>query len=436
MTGEASVQTLRSIARHLLVGTIMAAVLIIGVGGWAATTDISGAIIAPGTLVVDSNVKKVQHATGGIVSELLAHDGDRVKAGDVLVRIDATVPRANLAIISKRLDELIALESRLKAELDGRDSVIFPENLLNRLVEKDVARVVDAERKQFETRRSARGGQREQLRQRIAQFREEIGGNEARLGAKGEEIVLIQRELKGARDLWARNLMPISKLTALEREATRIKGEQGQLVAEIAQLKGKISEIELQMSQIDLNFSREVGDELRKIGAEIGEYVERRITREDELKRVQIRAPQDGVVYESTVHTVGGVISAGDVIMLIVPEDDNLTVEARVAPKDIDQLRLGQKAKLRFSAFNQRTTPEVTGLVNRISADTTTDKRTGHSYYTVRIAMNEKELAQLSTVAPVPGMPVEVFLQTGDRKVLSYLFKPLSDQIMRAFRES
>lgn len=436
MMAPATSATHRSIRRHLRAGTALVVFLAFGVGGWAATTDISGAVIAGGSLVVDSNVKKVQHPTGGIVGELLVRDGDRVKAGDIVVRLDETITRVNLAIVVKGLDEMTARKARLEAERDAKGSIPFPDDLLRRAGEPTVAHVIEGELKLFWIRLAARMGQKAQLRQRIEQLGEEIGGHKAQERAKAQEIVLVQRELTGARELWEKNLMPITKLTSLEREATRLEGERGQLMAAIAQAKGKISETELQIVQIDRDLSSEVGKELREIDAKIGEFLERKVAAEDQLKRIDIRAPQDGTVHQSTVHTVGGVIPAGgEAIMLIVPYADNLTVEAKVAPQDIDQVRIGQKAVLRFSAFSERTTPELNGVVSRMSADTTTDQRTGQSYYTIRIATPAEEIARLGEVKLVPGMPVEAFVQTGERKVLSYLVKPLHDQIARAFRE-
>ena len=436
MIRQPSVETRISIRRHLFAGTALIASLAVGLGGWAATTDIAGAVIALGTIVVDSNVKKVQHPTGGVVGELRVRDGSRVAAGDILLRLDETVTRANLAIVTKGLNELMARKARLEAERDGRLAIVFPSGLLNRSSNADVAHIIDGESKLFEIRQMARVGQRAQLRQRIEQLHEEIGGHGAQERAKSQEIGFIQRELKGAHELWEKNLMPISKLTLLEREATRLEGERGKLVSAIAQTKGKISEIELQIVQIDQDLSSEVGKDLRDIDAKIGEYLERQVAAEDQLKRVEIRAPQDGTVHASTVHTVGGVIpSGGEAIMLIVPETDKLLVEARVAPQDIDQVWLGQETILRFSAFSQRTTPEINGTVSRVSADVTTDQRTNQSYYTIRIAIAEGELTRLGSVKLVPGMPVETFVRTGERKVLSYLVKPLHDQIMRAFRD-
>ena len=425
----------RSIRRHLLIGLAIVALIAGGVGGWAATTEISGAVIASGSIVVDSNVKKVQHPTGGIVGEILAKNGSQVAAGDIVVRLDATILASNLAVVRKRLTEMMARKARLEAEREGVDKITFPDELLMQAVAPTVAHVLASERKLFTLRRTARIGQQSQLRQRVAQLDEETHGLTAQAKAKSKEIVLIQRELEGARGLWDKNLMPISKLTALEREATRVEGERARLTSSIARTKGRIAETNLQIIQIDRDLASEVAKELGEIDAKIGEFVERKVAAEDQLKRVDIRAPQAGTVHQSTAHTVGGVISAGEAIMLIVPKADNLTVEAKVAPQDIDQLRLGQTAMLRFSAFNQRTTPEISGKLSRISADVTTEERSGASYYTVRIAMAPDEVARLGAVTLVPGMPVEVFIKTGDRRVISYLVKPLSDQITRAFRE-
>ena len=435
MTGQWTSSPRRSIRRHQIAALIVVALLAGGVGTWAATTDISGAVIAPGVLVVDTYVKKVQHPTGGIVGEILVRNGDRVDAGDVVVRLDDTITRVNLAIITKGLTELAARKARLEAERDGADAIVVPDDLAARLSDEQVAHVVAGEARLFDLRQAARVGQKAQLRQRIVQLNQEITGLAAQADAKLEEIELVEQELKGARHLFEKNLYPITKMTNLRRAATRVRGEKGSLISAIARSKARIAETELEIIQIDRNLASEVAKELRQIDVSIGESSERKVVAEDQLKRINLRAPQAGIVHQSTVHTVGGVINAGEAIMLIVPKADNLTVEAKVAPQDIDQLGLGQTAMLRFSAFNQRTTPEIAGTVSRVSADITTDKLTGANYYTVRVAMTGKEISRLGDVVLQPGMPVEVFVKTGDRKVISYLVKPLSDQITRAFRE-
>jgi len=424
----------RSLRRHLLAGLTTLLVLGGGMGGWAATTEIASAVVAPGLVVVDSHVKKVQHPTGGVVGEIRVREGDRVKAGDVVVRLDETVTRANLAVITKGLDELGARRGRLEAERDGLERVKVRPELVARADEPEIKDLVNGEERLFQLRREARAGLKGQLKQRVEQLREQIGGQELQARAKGDEIRLIQEELKGVESLYAKNLVPLNRVTALKREETRLKGEQGQLISGVAQAKGKISETELQILQIDQDLRSEVAKELREIGAKSSELAEKRIAAEDQLRRIDIRSPLDGVVHQLAVHTVGGVISPADALMLIVPQADDMAIEVRVAPQDIDQIRIGQDAVLRLSAFNQRTTPEITGRVSRVAADLIQDQKTGVSYYTARVATSPEELARLDGLTLVPGMPVEAFIQTGERTALSYLAKPLSDQMSRAFK--
>ena len=340
-----------------------------------------------------------------------------------------------MAIVTKGLAELAARKGRLASERDGSDAIDFPAELTSRQGEPDIAQIVEGERKLFELRRSSRLGQKAQLRQQSGQLLEEIVGLTAQQDAKKREIVLINRELEGVRELFKKNLVQINRLTLLEREATRLDGEEAQLMAAVAQAKGKIAETELKIIQIDQDLSSEVAKEMREIDAKIGEFVERKLQAEDQLQRVDIRAPQNGTVFQLTVHTVGGVIAAGEPIMLIVPEADSLAVEARVNPQDIEQVQLDQKTVLRFPAFNTATTPEINGQVSRISADVSSDQRTGQSFYTIRISIHPAELARLGSAKLVPGMPVECFIQTGERTVISYFLKPLRDQLKRTFRE-
>jgi HlyD family secretion protein len=345
------------------------------------------------------------------------------------------VARSNLAAIVKSLAELTAREARLEAEREGNDKLEFPRELTSRMDDPDYAKPMAGERKLFELRIKARDGQQGQLRERIVQLQDEIRGLTEQTDAKEQEIKLIKRELEGVQELFRKNLIQITRLTALERDAARLEGERGRLIAQIASSRGKIAETELQVIQVEQNRQSEVGKEIAEVRAKIAELVEKRVTAEDQLRRIDIVAPQNGFVHQSTVHTVGGVINAGEAIMLIVPAADRLTVEAKVSPQDIDQVQVGQAAVLRFSSFSVRTTPEINGEVSRVSADTTQDQRTGVQYYTVRITVTPEELERLGQVKLVPGMPVEAFIQTGERTVLSYLVKPLSDQIMRAFRE-
>jgi HlyD family secretion protein len=425
----------RSIRLHLVIGLAVVIVLAGGLGGWASTAEISGALIAPGSIVVDSNVKKVQHPTGGVVGEVRARDGDVVRTGDILVRLDDTVTKAGLAIVTKNLNGLWARAARLEAEQQGAANITFPPMLLDHADDPDVKAVMASETKLFEVRSTGRIGQKAQLRERITQLNEEIAGLTAQEVAKSHEIDLVNKELVGVQQLYEQHLVQMSRLTTLQRDAARLAGERAQFIASRAQAKGKITETELQIIQVDKDLVSDVSKDLRETNDKVGEFVERKVTAEDQLRRIDIRAPQDGMVLQSTVHTVGGVISAGDAIMMIVPQTDNLSVEAKVNPQDIDQLQIGQKTLLRLSAFNQRTTPELNGVVSRVSPDTTTDQRTGQSYYTIRVSMAPEEIARLGDVKLIPGMPVEAFVQTGERTMLAYLVKPLHDQLMRAFRE-
>ena len=425
-----------SIQRHLAVVVGLSAALVVGVGGWATFTMISGAVIAPGQLVVESDVKKVQHPTGGVVGELRVRDGARVKAGDILIRLDETQTRASLDIVRKALDELAARRARGEAERDGAALVSFPADLLaRREADPAVAVLVEGESRLFAARVAGREGQKAQRRQRVVQLRQEIDGLTQQAAAKEREIALIGSELKGVRELYAKNLVPLSRVTALERDGARLEGERGQLVAGTASAKGKIAETELQIIQIDTDMRSEVGKDMAEIRGRWSEYVEKRVAAEDQLKRVDLRAPQDGTVHQLTVHTIGGLVTPSEPAMLIVPEADQLAVEVRIQPQDIDNVRMGQATVLRFAAFNQQVTPEINGVVSRVSADVSQDAKTGLVHYVARISIPEDQKARLGAVRLVPGMPVEAFMQLGDRTVLSYLTKPLTDQIAKAWRE-
>jgi HlyD family secretion protein len=427
----------RSMRRQGFYGVAVVVVLFAGCGVWAATTSLAGAVIASGQVVVDSNVKKVQHPTGGVVGEIRVRDGDRVQADDLLIRLDDTVTRASLSMVAKQLDQFEVRQARLQAEQMGLSALKVPANLIKRQDQREVAEVIAGERSLFEARRTAIQGQQAQLAERVTQLGEEIRGLEAQVRSKRRQTELINQELEGVDKLYKQNLVPLTRLTSLQREASRLDGEAGQLVGQIATAKGKILETELQSIQLVQDQKKEVSTNLRDTQSKIGELVERKVAAEDQLKRIEIRAPQSGFVHQLSVHTVGGVINAGEPIMLIVPEADALVVEARLAPQDIDQVHTGQHVSLRFSAFSQRTTPEIFGTLSRISADLTREAQAqaSVSYYTARITIPGLEIEKLEGKSLIPGMPVEVFIQTGSRTALSYLLKPFDDQVARAFKE-
>ena len=436
MDGEMT-PALHSIQRYMIAGMVIVGFVTFGIGGWAATSELTGAVIGQGVLVVDSSVKKVQHPTGGVVGELRVREGDKVLAGDILLRLDETQTLANATIVSKSFDELVARQARLEAERDNADQITFPKLLLERTRDpaSEAARAIAAERSLFDLRRQARGGQKAQLKERSAQLQEEIKGYLGQAEAKQREVDFIHKELEGVRTLWEKKLVPMNRLTALERDTARLEGERSQLSGMTAQAKGKIAEIELQIIQIDQDLRTEVGKDLIETRSKISELAERKTAAVDQLYRIDIRAPQSGRVHQLTVHTVGGVISPGEQIMLIVPDADALAVEVKIAPRDIDQVYVGQAASMRFAAFDQKTTPEIEGEVSLVSADLMQDQRTGTSYYTARVLLNPEEVARLGNAKLLPGMPVDVFIKTPGRTALSYLIKPLRDQAERAFKE-
>ena len=431
----AGTSTARSLRRHV------AAVIGITVGGalagaLAAQARLAGAVIASGSLVVESNVKKVQHPTGGVVAELMVREGTRVEAGDLLMRLDATVTQANLSAVTKSLWELIARSARLEAERDGAGEVAFGADLVAAgAADPEIGRIVSGETSLFGLRRDALVGQEKQLRERVGQLREEIAGLTEQAAAKEQELVLVNREHEGVAELWAKKLIQLGRLTAREREAARLKGERGAMVSAMAQSRGKIAETELQILQLRQTMRSDVAKELAEIRAKIATLVEQKVTALDQIGRIEIRAPQAGFVQALTSHSRGAVVAGGEPILLIVPAADALVVEVRVAPQDIAQIRVGQAAMVRFPSFNQRTTPELSARVDRVSADVTEDKRTGLSYFTVRLTITLDEIGRLGEERLVPGMPADVFIRTDERTVLSYLLKPISDQAVRAFRE-
>ncbi|MEM7425392.1 MAG: HlyD family type I secretion periplasmic adaptor subunit, partial [Pseudomonadota bacterium] len=407
-----------------------------GIGGWAALASISGAVVATAQVVVESNTKKVQHLEGGIVSEIMVRNGDRVEAGDIILKLDDTETRANLGIINAQLYELAARLARLEAERDQADGLVFAEFLVASRDDPAVARVMSGQEKLFVSRRKALVSKKDQLNQRVDQLQEEIRGLEAQRISKEEQARLIKLELADLNKLLEKKLVPVSRVLSLEREAARLEGERGQLIAQAARTRGRIGETKLAILQVEQDERTQVLTELREVQARVSELQERRLAAVSRLKRIDVTAPREGYVHDLQVHTVGGVISAGQPIMMIVPEKDSLLVRARVNPEDIDDVKIGQKTVVRFPAFNARITPELNAIVDGVSADLTSENPQEPPYYAVRVRLSEEELAKLGDQQLKPGMPAEAYIQTSARTVLSYLLRPLTDQIMRTFRES
>lgn len=426
----------KSMRMYLMAGVIVTVGMFGGALAWAAISDLAGAVIAQAVVVVETNLKKVQHPTGGVVGELNVKDGSRVKAGDMLLRLDETVTRANLQIVTRQIDELEVRRARLDAERDESVGFRLPEKLgLRVAADPELARIVDAEKWLLDSRRIGRDGQKLQLRERVAQLKQEIAGLDSQLSARKEQTRLIASELVGVEELFRKNLVQLSRLTALQREASRLLGEQGQIVSSAAQSRGKIIETELQILQLDQDLRTEVLRDGREVDGKMAELAERKVAAEDTLKRIEIKSPQDGIVHQLSVYTVGGVISAGEVLMYIVPQADGLTIEAKIAPQDIDQVAVGQQATVRLTAFNQRTTPELTGRVRQVSAELSKEQQTGITYFVAKIDISDEELARLKGLKLQPGMPAEVHMKTVERSALSFILKPLTDQFARSMRE-
>ncbi len=422
-----------SVSRHIWFGSLVVAALVFGLGGWAAVAELRGAVVAPGSFVVERNVKKVQHSYGGIVAQINVKNGDRVDSGQVLLKLDATQIGAELGVIKSQLVELIARGARLAAERDNLPNIVWPRAFLQTY--PNAQETADGEIRLFEENRSAKDGQKQQLRLKIEQIKEEITGQSAQRDAKYGEMQIIQKELKDVRDMFSKQLTTATRLNALEREATRLAGDHGGLIAQIARAKGQINEINVQILSVDENMRANAQKELRSIDAKVSELLERQVAANDKLSRIEIRAPISGLIHELNVHTVGGVASPAEVLMLVVPEDEGLQIQARIQPANVDQVVIGRPARLRLSAFSQKKTPEVDGRVVHVAADVTLDPKTGQSYYAVMVEMDEKARRLIGDLKLVAGMPVEVFMSTGDRTALSYLTKPFTDQMNRAFRE-
>ncbi len=421
---------------YIRAGVLIVLVMFGGLGSWAALAPLGGAVIAPSVVTVISHRKTVQHLEGGIVAEIRVRDGDAVAERDLLIRLDDAQVRAGLAILDAQLDLLRAREARLVAERDEGEWVEFPESLGTRSDEPQVGEILESQRQLFDARRSALEGGIEILSQRAGQLRDAIGGLEAQRRSKQEQIALIEEELVGLRKLFEGGYTSRNRMRELERAVAELTGERGEHVAEIARTENEIGEARLRSLQLRKDFREAVVDEVHEVQAQILDASERRVAALDRRSRLEIRAPQAGRVVGTTVHTLGAVVAPGEPILHIVPDDDELVVEARVLPRDIDRVGIGQAALVRFTAFDLRSTPELEGRVIDVSADLLADAPSGSSYYLVRTRIPEEGRALLGELRLVPGMPAETFIQTGSRTLLGYLMKPLTDGLARAFKDA
>ena len=421
-----------SLRTHMLVGIVILGVLIGGIGSWAMFTEISGAVVASGNVVVETNTRQVQHQEGGIVKSIYVKNGDVIEAGDLLIQLDDTITNANLSVIVKQLIDLYAQEARLKAEQVRADEIVFAANDFGEDEQRDIR---ESQIKLFEARKNSLDGKRQQLREQIIQFESKIVGLEAQRQAKLSETKIVEAELANLDNLLDQQLVSASRVTVLNRDIVALKGEIGGFTSEIAQTKEAISERNIQILQLDEEFLASVLEEIQDVRSQIGNLEEQKIAAEDELRRIDIIAPLDGFVHNLAVTTIGGVLGPREVAMSIVPKNDLLVVEAQVQPINIDQISPAQNARIRLPSFDQRTTPELSAKVETISADLLRDDATGAQFYKVRLKISEDELTKLEGKSLVPGMPVETFIQTDERTVMSYLLKPIRDQISHAMRE-
>ncbi|MFN4058677.1 MAG: HlyD family type I secretion periplasmic adaptor subunit [Roseinatronobacter sp.] len=422
--------------KPLLIGWLTLLALIGGFGLWSVTTSLSGAVIAPGQVAVEQYRQIVQHPDGGVVAEILVGEGDTVQAGDVLVRLDGTLLRAELDIVEGQLSEMRARRARLEAERDGAPTITFPEDLRALAdIRPSVAEQIDGQERLFFARNETIARTLERLEQRKLQTRSQIEGIEAQSVALGIQLDLIQRELADQQTLLDLGLSQVGRVLALQREQARLSGQVGELRATLAQAEGAITELDLQMLGLTAQRREEANTQLRDAGATELQLFQRQRALAEQVARLDIRAPATGAVLGMQVTTPRAVIRPAEPLAYVIPQDRPLIITVQISPLQINEVSVGQHARLMFPAFSMRTTPELDGTVALVSADALTDQATGLSFYRAEVTLSPEELARLGQTL-LPGMPVEAFLQTSARSPLSYLVKPFTDYFTHAFRES
>lgn len=407
-----------------------------GFGGWAATANLAGAVVATGQLRVESNKQVVQHPDGGVVEEINVRDGDIVEAGQILIRLDATQLQAELTGLESQIYEIMARRGRLEAvQLDLPEIEFDPELVEAANNNSEFDKLVKGQVALLKAQRTSMVTEQRVMKERQLQLGEQIAGAEREVAAMTRQAQLIGKELVDMRGLLRKGLVPASRVLSLEREEARLQGEAGQLIGQIASLKGQISEIDIELLRMGATMLEEAIAESRELGFRELELKERRLSLREQLKRLDIRAPMNGVVLDNTVFALQSVVRPAEPILYVVPSDTEMVIDAQVDPISVDNVYKGQDTTLRFSAFNTRTTPELFGHVTTMARDTTTDEQTGITYYKTEIALNEGELGKLEGLELVAGMPVEVYIQTGERTPFEYLLKPITDYFERAWNE-
>lgn len=424
----------RALDRSLRHAILLVAALVVAIALMASVIRVTGAVIGTGKLSVESSVKRVAHPTGGVIAQLFVREGDRVRKGQPIMRFDNRVSGDSATTLGQSLEQLLAAQARLTAERDGQGAVRYPPVLS--AATSDSARLAIAEAdRQFATRRALGNTEQQAIRERIVQAQQDVAATAAQLAGAENQRTFLTPELEALRSLYARQLVTVARVNQLERTAAELNGTIASLRARIAEKRARIAELRQSAVEAERNARVQAGQELANVVAQLGDQRVRSIAASDASERSLLRAPYDGVVDNLAFQTVGGVVPPAQTIMEIVPDSEPLIVDVAVSPTDIDQLHDGQPATIRFSAFSAQTTPELKGTVFYIGADRKDDERSGATFFDVRLRVPESEVKKLGALKLKVGMPVEAYMQTGRRSLLSYLVKPLVDQFNRAFRQ-
>ncbi|SDW91054.1 HlyD family secretion protein [Paracoccus sanguinis] len=420
----------------VLLGVFGLLLLIGGFGGWAVFSRIAGAVVAPGQVEVEQHRQVVQHPEGGVVEQIAVREGQTVAAGDLLIRLDGTLLRTELAIVEGQYFEVLARRGRLEAERVDQPEITFPTELTELAPSRpDLQAMIDGQTSLFRSRLDTLHQSTEQLDAQAEQVGQQIEGIDAQTVALDQQRVLIGRELKDAQSLLDKGLAQAPRVLALEREAARLDGQLGELKAGRAQGQTQITEIGISKLRLAATRREQAETELRDLGYRELELAERRRGLTEQIARLDIRAPVSGIIHQLQVTTPRSVIRPAEPVMYLIPQDRPLVIAARIAPINVDEVHVGQQVVLRFSAFSSRTTPEIDGTLARVSADAVVDEASRMQFYRAEVTLPQSERDKLGDLALIPGMPVEVYIQTGERSPLAYLVKPLSDYFVRAFRE-
>ncbi len=419
----------------LLFGAVILLVTVGGFGVWAATARLDSAVIAPGKVAVESNRKEIQHLQGGIVKQIKVVDAQPVKEGDLLIVLDPTQAKANHDLTRDQYFQALAHEARLVAERDGLDEIVFPEMLLENKEDPRIHTFIVDQERQFQERRESIENRIDIFNAQIAQQEESIAGTREQIESLDMQIESYDDEIEAVRPATEKGFYAANRLAALERERTRVFAEKAEARSSIARIQKSISESKIEILQLEQEFIENVVEQLREARLTLADARERHTIADDVFQRVEIRAPQDGIIQNLRMHTLGGVIQPGETIMEIVPVNDDLIVNARISPLDIDSLRTGMEAEVRFSSFTGQDIPTIFGRVESISADILVDEVDGTEYFLSKVIVHEESIPDILNDALTPGMPGDVIIATGERTTLDYLIQPLETRLLKAMRE-